>query len=631
MILKNLRDSTIIKSLSKINLSGLGIGFRYFMFWICYFLLFRAIFLCYHYAESKQLEIDTLFGVFVHGLKMDVSFSSYLCLLLLVVLAFSVFLSQKLTIMLVNGLTICFIILLSSISIIDLELFKEWGFRMDASPLAYLSTPREMGASVAASPYVLLVFLIIISVLISYRIYKKFLISTLEKLPPVKLIDSLLYLLLAAALIIPIRGGLQLAPMNQSIVFFSKNDFANQAAINASWNFFWSFSKQLHTSVNPYEVMPEDQAEDLVKTYYASSGKSNDQILNTENPNVIIILWESFTSKVLQKLGGGSEHVVPEFENLIDQGILFENFYANGDRSDKGLVALLSGFPAQPTRSIVKIPAKSSKLPTITEIFNQNQYYTGYFHGGELEFANIKSYLLSSEFNTILGKDSFKRDQLNSKWGAHDHVLLEKALAEINNQPLPFFNLIFTLSSHEPFEIPEKPKFPGEDIENLYKSSLYYTDKAVGNFIQHAKRQPWYENTLIIILADHGHRLLDEAPRYDKSRYHVPMLWLGGALAVKDSVITKTCSQTDIPKTLMSLLSMESESFLYSKNIFDADSKSGAFYTFNEGISFVSGKDELVFDHISKNLLRRTAGIKEQQVTLAKAHLQATYQDYLNK
>ena len=502
---------------------------------------------------------------------------------------------------------------------------------MDASPLTYLSTPREMAASVASSPYIQLVFSIIISVLISFRVYKNFIANTFAGLTPSSLIQSLIYLLVAAAMIIPIRGGLQLAPMNQSIVFFSKNDFANQAAINASWNFFWSFSKQLHSSKNPYIVMPEDQAEGLVKEYYASSNKIHEQVLKTKNPNVIIILWESFTSKVLQELGGNFEHVVPEFENLIDQGILFENFYANGDRSDKGLVALLSGFPAQPTKSIVKIPAKSSQLPAITKIFNQNNYHTGYFHGGELEFANIKSYLLSSGFNTLLGKNSFKRNQLNSKWGAHDHVLLEKALTEINNQPLPFFNVIFTLSSHEPFEIPEKSEFPGDDIESLYKSSLYYTDKAIGKFIQNAKSQPWYDSTLIIILADHGHRLLDEAPRYDKSRYHVPMLWLGGALAIKDSVVTKTCSQTDIPKTLMSLLDMENESFIYSKNIFDTGSKDGAFYTFNEGISFVLGSDVLVYDHISKNIILRTAGIENQQVTLAKAHLQSTYQDYLNK
>ena len=167
MILKNLKGGTIIQSLNRIDLSGLGVGIRYFIFWICYFLVFRAIFLGYHFSETKQLEVDTLLAVFKYGLKMDISFSSYLCLLLFVLLAASIFLSQKLTTKLVNWLTMGFAILLSSISIIDLELFNEWGFRMDASPLTYLSTPLEMAASVASSPYLLLISSIIVFLILN--------------------------------------------------------------------------------------------------------------------------------------------------------------------------------------------------------------------------------------------------------------------------------------------------------------------------------------------------------------------------------------------------------------------------------------------------------------------------------
>jgi phosphoglycerol transferase MdoB-like AlkP superfamily enzyme len=562
---------------------------------------------------------------------MDLSFSSYLCLLLFVVLAVSFFLAKKTTITLVHGLTLFFVIILSIISVVDLELFKEWGFRIDASPLVYLSNPREVAASVASSPYVLLILSIMGTVFVSFRFYKKFIQKTLTKLSPASPLQSVIYLLFAAAMIIPIRGGLQLAPMNQSIVFFSKHDFANQAAINASWNFFWSFSKQLHSKKNPYINMPMAEAEDLVESYQLEPTSNHTQILNTDTPNVIIILWESFTSKVVPELGGQMEGVVPVFENLIHQGILFANFYANGDRSDKGLVSILSGFPAQPTKSIVKIPAKSSQLPTLTKTFNEHGYHTAFFHGGELEFANIKSYLLSSGFDNLIGKAAFQKDQLNSKWGAHDHILLDKSLKEINNQPEPFFNLIFTLSSHEPFEIPVEPQFPGDDVENLYKSSLHYTDRAVGDFINGAKRQPWYQNTLIIILADHGHRLLDQAPRYDKTRYHIPMLWLGGALATKDTVITKTCSQTDIPKTLLPLAQIDTKQFAWGKNILNPASSDGAFYAFNEGIAFISGADYVVYDHLSENTLQQTPGISSEQLTLTKAYLQAAYQDYLDK
>ena len=301
-----------------------------------------------------------------------------------------------------------------------------------------------------------------------------------------------------------------------------------------------------------------------------------------------MILWESFSAQAVSALGGKSSDVVPEFEALVPEGILFTDFYANGERSDKGIVAILSGYPSLPKRSIVKIPAKSLKLPTISGHLNQNGYYTGYFHGGELEFANIRSYLLGAEFNTIIGKNSFSKSDMNSKWGAHDHVVLNRAFKDISKQPQPFFNMIFTLSSHEPFEIPTPARFPGSGLEGLYKSSLHYTDQSIGAFIQKAKKADWYGNTLIIILADHGHRLLDESPRYDKSRYHIPMLWLGGALAVRDTVMAKTFSQTDVAQTLLNQLNLESSAFIWSRDMFNPMSNPGAFYVYNDGVGFVN-------------------------------------------
>lgn len=572
-----------------------------------------------------------MLGVFIHGLKMDISMASYLCLLLFTLLSISVVLANEVPTKIITWMTTFFLVIFSIIMVADLELFKEWGFRIDSTPISYLTTPREMAASSASSPYILLIISIALTIFLGFRIYKTTIYPRLRKLTAPNWLLSIVYLLLAGLMIIPIRGGLQLAPMNQSVAFFSNNDFANQAAINAPWNFFWSFSKNLHSSKNPYSYLDGSRAKQLVNEYYVLPDNRTERLLTTPKPNIIILLWESFSSKVVPALGGSYTGVVPEFEKLIHEGVLFTNFYANGNRSDKGLVAILSGYPPQPKRSIVKIPAKSSQLPVVTKVFNQNGYHTGYFHGGELEFANIKSYLVNARFNTIVGKDSFHRKDMNSKWGAHDHVVLEKAFEEINKQPAPFFNLIFTLSSHEPFDIPTPPKFPGEDLEDMYKSSLFYTDQAIGNFIKTAKLQSWYENTLIIILADHGHRLLGDAPRYQKSRFHVPMLWLGGALAVKDSIISKTCAQTDLPRTILTQLVLDHNEFLWSKDIFNPHTTSGAFYVFNEGIGFVDGDETVIYDHPSQHLLARTPGIDDSKITLAKAHLQFAYQDYLDK
>ena len=611
--------------------SGLKAVASYFIFWMCYFLVFRGIFLLYNHQLSWPLELPLISEVFYHGLKMDISFSSYLTLLILVVLSLSIFLPSKTTIAIINVISTIFLILISIISVVDLELFQEWGFRFDATPLMYLNTPREMTASVASSPYIMLISGMVVGFLLSYWLFRKLVLSQFKKVSAPTAVQSLTYLLIAGMMIIPIRGGFQLAPMNQSAAFFSNNDFANQAAINVPWNFFWSLNKQLYSRTNPYEFLPPAEAQKLIENFYQADTSQSKNLLTQPKPNIIVILWESLTSKVLPELGGNYPDVVPELRSLIREGILFDNFYANGNRSDKGIVAILSGYPAQPKRSIVKIPIKSSKLPVITKPLVDNGYYTGYFHGGELAFANIKSYLIHADFNTLVGKEAFNKNQLNSKWGAHDHIVMEKALQDISKQPQPFFNMIFTLSSHEPFDIPVAPQFPGDDLESQYKSSLHYTDQAIGSFIRQAKQQNWYENTLIIILADHGHRLLGENPRYEKDRFHIPMLWLGGALAVKDSVVTKTFSQTDLPKTLLNQLKIDHASFKWSRDILNQSTESTAFYIYNEGIGYVKDDGYLVYDVPSDQVLVRSGLIDKNHIERTKAHLQFTYQDYLDK
>jgi phosphoglycerol transferase MdoB-like AlkP superfamily enzyme len=562
---------------------------------------------------------------------MDVSFSSYLTLLILVVLSLSIFFKTKTTVYIINIISTVFLILISIISVVDLELFQEWGFRFDATPLMYLNTPKEMTASVASSPYVILISGMVAGFLLSYWLFRKLVLPQFKKASNPTPVQSLVYLLIAGMMIIPIRGGLQLAPMNQSAAFFSNNDFANQAAINVPWNFFWSLNKQLYSRTNPYEFLPHAEAQKLIEDIYQADTSPSKRVLNQPRPNIIVILWESLTSKVLPELGGTYPDVVPELRSLIGEGILFNNFYANGNRSDKGIVAILSGYPAQPKPSIVKIPVKSSKLPVITTPLVEKGYYTGYFHGGELAFANIKSYLIHAGFNTLVGKDAFEKNEMNSKWGAHDHVLLEKALQDISKQPQPFFNVIFTLSSHEPFDIPVVPQFPGDDLESQYKSSLHYTDQAIGHFIRQAKKQSWYENTLIVILSDHGHRLLGENPRYEKDRFHIPMLWLGGALEVKDSVVTKTFSQTDLPKTILNQLNIDGAPFRWSRDILNQSTESIAHYIYNEGIGYVKDDEYLVYDVPSDQVLVSSGPIGKNHIERARAHLQVTYQDYLDK
>ena len=250
------------------TLQGIKSTAIYFLFWLAYFLVFRAIFLLYHFPESRTLDTDLLAGSFYHGINMDVSFACYITMLVLLFLCLPITVKSAIVNKILVFYTLSFLIVIAILFIADLELFNEWGYRIDTSVLIYLTTPRELAASVSSSPYALLITFIVVTIVITYRVYKTLVHPRFMALSKPTPIQCVVYIILAGALIIPIRGGFQLAPMNQSSVFFSKNDFANQAAINVPWNFFWSLSKQLYSSENPYSYLPMDQGDSVMNIWY---------------------------------------------------------------------------------------------------------------------------------------------------------------------------------------------------------------------------------------------------------------------------------------------------------------------------------------------------------------------------
>jgi phosphoglycerol transferase MdoB-like AlkP superfamily enzyme len=344
----------------------------------------------------------------------------------------------------------------------------------------------------------------------------------------------------------------------------------------------------------------------------------------------LVIIWESLTAKVVEPLGGLTG-ITPQLSKLSKEGVLFTNIYASGNRSDKGIVAILSAFPAQPKNSIITIPNKTAHLPYISADLKKQGYHTAFYYGGELEFANIKSYLLKGSFEKVIGKEAFNPEDWNSKWGAHDHVVYEKLLSDLKQVPQPFFHTMFTLSSHEPFEVPVATAIPGEDEQSLFLNAMHYSDESLGNFIEAAKKQSWWNNTLVVVIADHGHRL-PEINTDDKSQeFHIPMLWLGGALKEKGITIDQLSSQTDLVPTLLSQLNMPYQHYKWGHDIFHPSAKPFAYYVFNDGFGLIQPGKQVVFDNVGRRVLMQTTNSYEEDIALGKSYLQISYQDYLDK
>ena len=581
---------------------------------------------------AKETQSSLVLQSLWYGLKMDLSMAAYLTALVCVFVIAALFIPffRKKWIYLIYTGTILFIQLLLIIT--DVESYKAWGTRIDSTPLKFLSTPKEAWASINHLPVVLIIIGLIVIYLLLFWLFKKIISRSIVLLGNSKyrFVQAFLLLLFTGSLIIPIRGGFQLSPLNQSSVYFCNSQYANNAAVNPSWNFMFSAIQMNQLNKNLYEYIRNEEVDVFVKALFEAEGKT-EQVINDSNlakPNVILIIWESFTEKVLNK-SIDRKPVIKFFPELIKEGIYFSNCYSSGDRTDKGIGAILSGYPALPKGSIVNYPEKTAKLQGLGDLFFENGYSTQFYYGGESEFMNIKSYLTGQKFQQLITKEDFKDTDMNSKWGAHDDVVMRKIVNDIPKRNEPFFTTWLTLSSHEPFETPVKAVFNGKDKETRFFNSLHYTDSVVYSFINELKKMPSWGNTIVIISADHGHYLPVTGKRADD--YRIPVLWLGGALRKQNIVIDKTVSQLDMAGSLAKQLHFKTEPFPFGKNVFDSTSKHWAFFTYNDGIGFVTDSSRLLFDNTGKRTVFEEGKTNKEQERIAKALMQKLYTDFLKR
>jgi phosphoglycerol transferase MdoB-like AlkP superfamily enzyme len=598
----------------------------------------KGVFLVYHFHIYNQFHLGQLFKVFLYGTRLDLSFAAYLSVLPLLITLISSFFKFSLFDKIIKWYTLVLLPIVIFICFADLEIYKWWGFRIDSTLFKYMNTPKEVIASIWMSPVFLLLFLVLMFSFLAILGYNKLIYKLGQTVPTLKIKKAILtfviLVLFLPAMFIVIRGGTQLSPINQSAVYFSNNQFLNQAAVNPLWNFVYSILEKNYDEANPFHHFPLEEAKQRVTKLNKGYNGPSIQVLKQGKINVVLIIWESFTAKTVESLGG-KKGITPQFDSLCKEGILFNNIYASGDRSDKGLIAVLSSFPAQSITSIMNKTTKAASLPSICKTLKQQNYHTAFYYGGEPEFANIKSYLVASHYDEIIGKENFPPQTWNSKWGAHDEVVLNRMLEDLNKQKQPFFTSLFTLSSHEPFEIPMKPLLPGKDDESKFLNSMHYTDSCVGAFIRQAKQQTWWNNTVIIITADHGHPLpwtdQSQVVNHYPSEFKVPMLWLGGALTKTDTIISTIGSQIDISKTLLKQMSLNGKEFEFSKNLLARNPSPFAYYAYNNGFGFLTPHGHFVFDNVSKNFLEKSPEITENDVNNGKAYLQYSFQEYLNK
>ncbi|SOD12712.1 LTA synthase family protein [Pedobacter xixiisoli] len=611
---------------------------RYFLFWLLYFAVDRFIFMFIFHVKLRDIPLSEKFAAYYHALRLDLSMTAYIAAIPVLVYTFWYFTNREKIafnwVRIYNGVLI---VLFSFISIINFNIYREWGSKVNARAIEFaIRTPNESLASSASSPIFLTLFVLLI--LLAVGFYLNFILIKRQiqftKTPVwAKLIIAILVLGFNFLLI---RGGTATAPNSQSMAFYSNYQILNHASLNTEWNLMSSILASGKVKKNPYIYLDQKQADLEVSNLYHVEKDTTISFLRTDKPNVVIFILESFTADLVKSLGG-EDGVTPILDSLTKNGVSFSQIYSTGNRTDKGLIGSLTGFPTLGVGSIVKWPEKMQKIPAISQKMHQNGYQTSFYYGGESEFDNYKAFILGHQYNKLTDRNTFDKKDMNSKWGAYDGLVFNRQLTDANATKQPFFSTILSLTNHEPFELPVNYKFGSADNVQRFKSTAFYTDSCIGSYLSEAKKQPWYKNTLFIFVADHGHTLPKmDHEIYEPQRYHIPMIFYGEVIKenFRGQAFDKTGSQQDLAATLLAQLKMKSTEFIWSKNLLNPYSKHFAYFSWDNGFGFIDNGHTVTFDNVGKSVLYNSNPENAKQTNAilnsGKSYIQSAYQYFIN-
>ncbi len=604
--------------------------FKFFVFWMIFFWLAKAFFLISNFEQTHQLSMSEVFGIFGYGLKMDISTACYLLVVPGLLLSLRSFVPLRFVNRFFWIYTLIFLIIASFLVVLDLGLYPHWGTRVNITAFNYIDDPVAMSASVSIVD-VLLGLLIGGSLIAGFMfLYRKLFPEGVAIAGKVTWYASFLQLLLVATLIIPIRGGLDTSPLNLSSVAFSPKLYVNQAASNYLWNFAKSVEKRKRLS-NPCAYMPKDESVRLFNRFMKNdSVVTRPQLIHLnpgKQPNVILVILESFSNKVIAPLGG-MHGIAPNLDSLCANSTVFTNFYSTGNRSDRGVSAVLGGYPSLLSTSIMVYPEKSRSLTLLPEYFNRHNYNTSFYYGGDINFYNLKTFVLQSNCGKITTKADFpaKLGRM-TKWGVPDGYVFEKALEDLKLEKEPFMKTIYTVSSHPPYDVPYS-KIKGSSNEAKYLNSVAYTDSCLGVFIDGFRKSPLWDNTLLIVTSDHGTLPPGPTDITEPASYRIPLIWSGGVVDSLQRIETIT-QQVDFGTSLIHQLGWEADSSKFAKDFFT--SHPFAFYALDSGWGYVTPEGEYYFDQNIRDFARKPNLKTSEDLQFPKAYMQVLHDDFISR
>lgn len=598
---------------------------KFYLFTVVLFIIAKIIFMLVNH-EGQSFTVGDVLNVVWHGLSLDLSTALYVLIVPFLATLVSLWWDGRWLTRILHAYNLLVAIILTLAFVADTSLYPFWHFKLDSLCLQYFDSPAEMRASVSGLYMTVRLIVLIVGVVLVYKLYQR--IPLWHKAPTYRSGATAGSILLIPLFVIGIRGGLDESTTNVGQVYFSQNQFLNHSAVNPLFNFVTSF-EETSFYVPDYEFMSEDERHAAMEGLYFTHSIAPDSLLRTQRPNIVVILLESCGGIFTEDIGHRKD-VMPQLNQLTKEGVYFANFYANSFRTDRGTLCTWSGFPSFPRSSIMKMPAKVRFMPGIAMSLKNAGYRTWYLYGGDINFTNMRSYLVTIGFEELYWKKDYPtEEQRSAKWGVRDDItfatlsdyLKTQAPTDPDDPRGPVLAGYSTLSSHEPWDVPT------HRLDDEVLNAFNYLDGCIGDFVSEMKQSPLWENLLIILLPDHGFSYLGVEPTHPEHD-HVPMLWLGGAVKAPRRV-EQLCNQTDLPATLLGQLGIGHDEFKYSRDVMSQGyTYPFAVHTYNNAITMRDSTGFAVFDLNADRTIVDESTDSEALLKKGKAILQTAAKDF---
>ncbi|MCC7148617.1 MAG: sulfatase-like hydrolase/transferase [Saprospiraceae bacterium] len=567
---------------------------RLLIYYLALFAVLRGFFLFDAGKYISSVSLTEKFRCFSSAIKLDLAAAAYFVTFTLLLVFIAVLTRKAWINKVITFFHLTMTLIYSGLAIGENLLYREWQAKVGYESLKHFVNISEV---MKTPSFAMISYFLLgtgITFIIFRWIYNKWVATSLH-FPEYKRTTGFyaavipLYLALTAGSVITMRGGLGRFPISVGVSYYSSNSTLNDAATNVFWHAIYSL---LNTSeykrLQPFIDNPEPGPDFFDN--YQSTKDTFPSILNTDKPNIVFFILESWSADVCNQEGRDSL-IAPFFNGLIRQGLYFSDCYASGHVSDQGVPAALGALPVIPSFSLLMGKQQVGELPCITDDLKADGYYTGFLYGGQLDYGNIRGYVFKKGFDEVADVQYFPSSTPKTALGVPDLPLYMELLSKLNSARQPFFYCGYNISTHSPYDVPVDYGLGIGGENAAFINTIHYGDSSLGVFFKEAKKQPWFDNTLFVFVADHSHESQIIRVREDKDRYRIPLLLYGPVLKPEfcGMDIHKVVSQLDLTGLLLSQLGLEYRGkYPFTRNPLQSNFKEMAFYNFPGGSGIVT-------------------------------------------